>query len=477
MPEPWDDSWRPRDRRTLAVAAALTLVVGVGCFLVVSQLSRGQALVKGDGVAYFLYAQSIVLDLDAEVTREYEILDARESPDDPNNAMLVMRIHSSRAPATGKIALPWPIGIGIAMAPFYALGHVTELTVAHLQGRPPDIFGLIPQFGYCLGSLFYAFLGFWATLTCCRRLVDGRRGEIFAWIATLAVLFAGPAVFYIFFSPVMAHAATFGFVALLVLLWWRRWEAGSGSLFWLGLLFGFTITLRYQCVMFAPLLIVLVLRDAHHRPLAVVAKETLPGILASVVAPAIHALHYLSIHGWSGFDWRGDGFATEEEVVTWIPYRFFDVLFSCQHGAFYWAPVLLVAVLGLLWAARNAGWARVFLLTFLAHVYLIGSLEHSSAGGLAFGMRYFTECAPFFAAGLTVLLRDTVGATAVGATAFENATGRRRIGIWLAGLGALVVANGLLLLAFGVGTISGTDCVTHTEMARGIAAVFERLLG
>ena len=48
MPETYDDRRMLRDRRTIMVAAALTLVVGVGCFLATIKFSRGQALVKGD---------------------------------------------------------------------------------------------------------------------------------------------------------------------------------------------------------------------------------------------------------------------------------------------------------------------------------------------------------------------------------------------------------------------------------------------
>ena len=77
-------------------------------------------------------------------------------------------------------------------------------------------------------------------------------------------------------------------------------------------------------------------------------------------------------------------------------------------------------------------------------------------------MRYLTEATPVFAVGLAVLLDRT-----------PWIKGRL---VWQALLALLVVWNGLLILAYSIGTISHVDCVTWADMGAGVAEALGRLL-
>lgn len=452
-------------RKTLILVALATLVTGSLTFLVTIEMSRAGTLVKTDGLAYFLYARSAVIDFDTDITNEYETLDQR-IPEGYDNMMVALRKHGKRHPVTGRIVVPWPVGSGLVMVPFYAVGWWVELAVARISGRPADSYGLIPQFFYGTGSLAYAVLGFWATVLLCRR-VAGRGAS---WVAPLALIFAGSPAFYVFISPSMSHAASFGLISLLTLLWWRRWDGEAEGMAVLGFLLGVAMTVRYQNTMFFPLLVALVLLDARRHSLAVAARRAVVGVAALLVPLAVQLAHYFTQHGTSGHGVGAGGASLklEQNEVSIVSHGFFDVLFSCLHGVIYWTPIVAVALLGLGWAARRAGWARVFLLTFTLHVYLIGALADGTAGH-AFGMRYLIENTPLLAAGLAVLLERT---------AFSE--GRRAVR-WRWGLGALFALllawNGLLVVAFGMGSISGTHCVTYPEMARGVAQALGRLAG
>jgi hypothetical protein len=328
---------------------------------------------------------------------------------------------------------------------------------------------LIPQFFYGFGSLVYGWLGFWATVACCRRALRHRLPAdvddgLDPWLASLGLIFAGSPVFYIFISPSMSHATSFGFVALLTLLWWRRWDGESDGIAVLGLLLGLLMTVRYQNTMFCPLLVALVLRRAWQDSWRAGLRDAVVGIGALLLPVSVQVLHYLAQHGTSGYGTGlgGNSFKLEQNEVSLVSHHFFDVLFSCLHGLTYWTPVAGIAIVALLWACLKHGWARVFLLTFLLHVYLIGALADGTAGH-AFGMRYLIECTPLLASGLALWLSNVR----------RHPPGAK---LWLVVFAMLLAINGLLILAFGVGTISGTDCVTHREMVHGIVAALGRFL-
>jgi hypothetical protein len=443
-------------KTTLALSAGATLLVGLITFTLSVRWSDAGAIARGDGLGYFLYARSLVVDLDTDITREIEEIQRHFHP-----AATTSVDNPTAAPGTGRLTLPWPIGSGAVMAPFYASGWAVENAVARVQGRPPDSYGLIPQFAFGIGSLVYGWLGFWCTYLCCATIAP--RGV--AGLATLAISLGGPVVYYVFVAPSMAHAASFGLVGLLLLLWWRMWhgEVRPGPLALLGFVFGLLVTVRYQNVLFGILPAALMIAHLRRAKLADWVRVAAIGALAFAGPVAGQALHYVSVHGAAGGVTVRSATVVEAEanaVDVGSP-RFLDVLFSCQHGAFYWAPVLAIAVGGLAWAARRRTWARLFLLTFFAHVYLVGGLQgiQNWSGGHAFGMRYLTECGALLSVGL----------------AFAVARSPRRwlVG-WAVGLGALVVWNGALIGAYTLKQISTLECVTFAEMVQGVGRMLAR---
>jgi hypothetical protein len=217
-------------------------------------------------------------------------------------------------------------------------------------------------------------------------------------------------------------------------------------------------TVRYQNAVFGILLVGLVLRDAYRKSLSGAIREAVAGLSACLIPITLEGLHYVATHGLSGglVGWQTDGtlvvksvLGSDRAVALGSPY-FFNILFSCQHGVFYWTPTLALGFAGLVWAAHKESWAWVFLVTFLGHIYLLGGIglveEHS------FGARYLSECAPILAVGLTVLIQASVGLI--------------RLFWWRAVLGILVTWNSMLMMAYGLGSISRSACVTFAPMMR-----------
>lgn len=464
-----------------AVALSALLGAGVAALALPSLATQtGGWIVRGDGMAYFLYARALVLQGDADPTAGYRQLDAR-LPRDPEGPMAALRfsVRSLHAGAGERVVLPWPIGAGLAMAPFFAAGWGAEIVAARVAGRAPDAFGLVPQVAYAGGAVAYGLLAFWASYRTCRRLPGAGAGP--AAGAVLALILASPAAFYVFLHPAMAHAPSLGLAAVLVLVWWRAWEsagapappaAGLGGLAALGGLAGFLVLIRYQNVVFVLLPLALLLRLARRRggaPALAVAMASGMMALGAAVPLAVAAV-FLRRGGEPLFGAAGDGTAAAGSVTLaqnrfdLASPHFFDALLSCQHGAFYWTPVLALGAAALLWAAARHGWARPLGAVLAASVYLVGCLAGGTnwSGDNAFGMRYLVESVPLLAPPLAWAITASRPA----------APGRARTGwrgAWALSLLLLVAANGLLMLAFARRTIAHDRCVTWDEMAAGAA--------
>jgi len=456
----------------LALSFVAVFVVGMASFAIIYQITSGY-LFRHDGAGYFLYAVSIVTDFDTEVTDDYLELDAYVPVDSP--ALSGLRTH--REPNPTSVILPWPIGAGLVMAPFYAVGYGLEVAVAAASGREANPFGAIPQVFFAASSLVYGWLGLWATYSCCRRIAEPR----IATMATLGMMLGGPAVYYIFFHPSMAHASSFGLVALFILLWWRRWDGEPVSIVWLGALSGLLVMVRYQNAVFGILLAALLVSEVRTRGLALAVRSGLTASGACLALLSLQAFHLWKIERVAASHyWQTESMVLGDNPLDLSSPFFFDVLFSCRHGAITWAPIIAFGFLGLVVAWRGNSWSRLLVCVFLLDVYLVGSLrgpveilesldappsdlETNWSGGHAFGMRYLTECASLLAIGLAVWLK-------------RLGKGVGRI-VWPSLVGLLVVVNGLLLMAYGLGTIDRVGGVTYAEMAAGIVEALGRLLG
>lgn len=442
----------------VALLALLVLGVALTAFSATSRFSRSRSILKQDGMAYFMYTRSLVVDLDTDVTAEIDQI--RRFDEDATEAI---DRYVAVNPSTGRVELPWPVGIAFVMAPFYTVGWLVELGAATVSGRAPDTFGVIPITFYALGCVLLACLGVWWTIRACRGVADRDP----ATIAALAVALGGPLVFYTFFHPTMVHSASFGLMAGWTLLWQQGWrERPRWAL--LGGLLGLLVAMRYQNVMFGVLLLALVI----HRGRAEGARPAIKGAAMAAAGGAavlsLQVIHLIINHGL----FTGATHLSEEpgsiagNVFDFTSPYILHVLFSPKHGAFYWAPVLAIGFGGLLAAAvQRQTWAAAAVATILAHVWLIGTLgEINWSGAAAFGMRYLTECTPLFALGLAVLLQ---------------ASGRRLRRAWIPALGALVAFNLALTVPYSLRVISQEEAVTWPEMARGIGrsvgAIRERL--
>jgi hypothetical protein len=461
-------------RRALLLSLVATVAIGLIAFRV-TVATTGGFLVWSDGLAYFFHARSLVLDANSDITNEFDEFDHRYPAGRPSSAVMDSIRRNVTRNDQGLIVSPWPIGMGMVAVPFYAAGYLVESLTAGFQNRNPDSYGIIPQYFFALSSLVFGWLGFWATYLCCREISDRSR----SYLATLAVVFGSPAVFYIFVNPSMAHAVSFGISAVFVLHWLRQWlrEPSMQLMALLGFILGLLIAIRLQNAIFGALLAALVIRQVPFSGLIRASKLAVVGFATCILpllALALHSLAYSGSHASLAIQQNGIAVIGNYPIHLMSPF-FWDVLFACRHGAFNWAPVLALGTLGLICCAPRRLWIVPLLIVLVLNVYLIGGIGIADPsgkipsfdtsnwndhwkGGASFGMRYLTEVTPMFAIGLAGLLNLVFRGT------FTKSS-------WYLLMIVMVVWNGLLVLAYGLNTVSRTQCVTYGERWTGVNQV------
>lgn len=409
--------------RSRAMMLAAAAVVAVSLWGVTARIYAS------DEVQYFAFLRSLAFDGDLSFQNEYQhFFDAGAGGAGFHETFL-----EERFTAAGRRINFGTIGPALLWAPFYLVGHVW----AGVTGAPQDGFSQPYITAVALGSAVYGWLALWLAINLTRRILgpspcaSPERG----WLAPVLLL-GTPLVFYMYVAPPFSHACATFAVTLCLWVWWRvrdHWSPGGVLL--LGLAGGLMGTMRDQTVLFLIPMAVDYVRWAINQPRTLALGRAALGTAATLVGYAPHLAASWAINGYLG---------PHESVgnkMSWSSPHALDVLVSVRHGWFFWTPLAVLAVAGLVRLAlgRAQGsrpdlrWVGGCLLLMLVlQVYINGAVESWTVAG-AFGQRRFVEITPLLAIGLAAL--QPLGTHA-----------RRLMGV---GLAVCVWWNLGLLLQFG----------------------------
>ena len=411
-------TWRPKPAQILAL---VWVVLAAGQ---TARLVATGSLMSGDGVYHFAHLHSLVVDRDLDPVNEIRYF--QEVARSPYTGQPKIGNRPPRNPATGEVVNKYPIGLALLVLPAY----LAVYAVAHLLaavGISADVTGYGWSYQYAASLLVaaYATLGLW----CCQRVAASRDvNDADAWRATLLIAAATPWLFYATLEPLFSHALSA--TAAAVVVWqWLRARAGDRPIPWLmtGLAIGIGVLVRYQDVV---LLLVPGLDLAARlprQPRAAIAcgLAVATGVLIGV-APQL-AVNAVTFGHPFMTGYFGEGFP-----YVWAP-RLLFTLWSPSVGLFRWAPITVVAVIGLI-AAAWRGWphARVGVVVVAAQLYLVASWYFVTQGH-SFGNRMLVNATVFFVVGLAAVI------AAIG--------GRPTLRVAALAAGVLLVAANVVLMA------------------------------
>jgi hypothetical protein len=325
-------------------------------------------VIENDGIGYFSYLHSIVVDHDLDFTNEYAAVRAQ-------HVVYYPLLIESRT-STGLLADYFPVGAAIISLPVY-LATLAFRPAAEPQFGPPFSAALT------LVSLLVGLVALAVAFRLATAVTD-RRSTLAGVIGAAA---ATPFIYYLLYEPSYSHTFSACAVGVFLYAWWSgRDRRSAWGWLALGLLGGLMGLIRYQD---GPLLLIGLLdrprRLWHLLPfgagvlIAFSPQLVVDQVLFGSLLPARPAGQDLAL----------------------IPGHYFDVLFSSFHGLFSWNPILLLAVVGFLFVPDRR-LQLAFAYAFVLEV-LLGGAAPDWFGGYAFGMRRFVSLTPFFAIGLAAV--------------------------------------------------------------------------
>jgi len=369
------------DQSTTPDRAARAIILS--CF-VFATLMFGKPIVNGDGVQYYAYARTTVVDHDLHVADEY-------------------RDGLTRFLSSGPLLGTTPRGYDYAFAPVgAAVFWLAPMWASHAIGAALRLAGIPASMdGYSERYLFAVAATSWlmmfAGLLCCYQLLVQYFDRRSSLLAVLCGLFASPLFPNAYELPMFVHAVDFAMSSLFACAMLvaaareteREWLAA-------GVIGGMLVAIRQQNAAFLVLPAILLVRmlvSGRRRAWGILRLAGigsagfvlgfLPQIamnLALFGRPIVFHPIYLPSTRWPPALWRD--------------------LFSARQGLFFWTPLMLVAVAGLVcavWDRRHRSWASIALLAVCVQVVLVGIVPY---GPNLIGQRYLVNCTPYFILGL-----------------------------------------------------------------------------
>ena len=385
--------------------------------------------VRGDGVGYYAFARSMMIEHRLDFTKDWRAANAsfRMGRMDAEG-----NIASDQYTATGHLDNHFSVGPAILWSPFLIVAHAGVLAFDGLGGH-------VAPYGYsrpylvamALGTAVYGFFGLFISFRLARRYI----AERWAFLATLGIWFASSLPVYMYFNPSWSHAHA-AFVVALFLWYWNHTRHARTWLQWvvLGAIGGLMIDVYYvsAVVLLLPLLESLA---GYWEKLKVERVEAIGRLFVgnALFAIALFAAFLPTlitkkiIYG----SYSNLGYT---EHWFWESPALFKVCFSADHGLLSWTPILILAVVGLFFLQKHDRNLGVYaIVVFVAFLYTIGCYQDWD-GLSSFGNRFFVSLTPIFVLGLAALFDSLGRAWKTRRAAIVSASATAVLALWNLGL-------------------------------------------
>jgi hypothetical protein len=350
--------------------------------LLVSFLALDRPLIRSDGLAYFMWLHSVARDHDLDLANQLRKFSRLNS----------YQVFRNRE--TGEFASVFPYGSAYLYLPSYWLAwganqlpqfHVNDEYFLQHQGVTFP-YSLFPMLGTNLFALLAAILAFFTA----SKLSSPRA----ALLSSVALFLATPLLYYATIEPFMSHVPGTLLITLLIyiLVGYREHAA---AWFFMGLLLGIALLVRWQLALYALPIGLLALVNRQWQKLGLLALGFL-----------LLAWHLpFSWQRMFGNPWVVPAAVQGQQAFLAGPVYIKEVLLSPERGLLFWSPLVLLSLIGLGLLLKVQRHLSVTLaLMFLLQVLMNASL-YDWGGGWAFGMRRMTELYPVWVIGLAVLLQ------------------------------------------------------------------------
>src|SRR3984893_16119549 len=357
--------------------------------------------VHGDGVGYYAYARALLIQRNLRFEEDWRHANKFFSA---SRMQAGEQLRSEEYTATGYVDNHFTVGPAILWAPVLLFAHVAVLLFNAVGGHiSPDGFSPPYMVAMALGTAFYGFLGLLLSFLLARKYVRER----WAFLATFAIWLATSLPVYMYFNPAWSHAHSAFTVALFLWYWERtRGTRTIGQLMTLGLISGLMIDVYFPNGVFLllPLIEALLAHSASWRVDGWFSQRKLLFAETLFTISIILAVLPTFITRWIVYGGLFKFGAYTASDWIWSAPHWWKVLFSSDHGAFSWTPILALALIGLFTAPQNARIIAFYLGLGAAAFYYVIACYLYWDGMASFGIRFLISLTAVFVFGLALLL-------------------------------------------------------------------------
>jgi hypothetical protein len=364
--------------------------------------------VHGDGVGYYAYVHSLLIDHNLQFENEWKAGNASftQGRVGPNGEVL-----ASQYTVTHHLDNHFTVGPAILWAPFLIVVHLFILLLNSFGAQiNADGFGRPYLLTMAFATVGYGFCG----LLLCFRLAREFVAERWAFLAVAGYWFASSLPVYMYLNPSWSHAHTLFSVALF-LWYWHRTRAHRSLLQWivLGLSGALMVNVYYLNAVW--LLIPAFDALSNYFQLLTGSPQPRGGNTSRESFASLFACHiafvFVFLVGmlptlitrkiiYGGYLQTGYPGAREWFWTRPVPG---SVWFSSDHGLFSWTPILVLAVIGLVLFLRADRTLAFYLLAVFAIFSYVLACYVNWDGISSFGNRFFISVGPAFIIGLAAL--------------------------------------------------------------------------
>jgi hypothetical protein len=406
--------------------------------------------VRGDGIGYYAFARSLLIDHNLQFRGDWR---------DPSTRPVLVEtdgngrvISSSNYTKTGHLDNHFSVGPAILWSPFLIAAHLGVLAADQTGWQiPADGFSRPYLVAMAATTAMYGFLALWISFRLARKYMDER----WALLATLGIWFASSLPVYMYADPSWSHAHSAFTVALFI--WY--WDATRQNReLWQWLLLGLIAGLMIDTYYLNSTLLLLPAFESFKKYRSIQkADATQTGkllsrnliFIAAVFVAVLPTLITKKIVYGSYF------YSGYTEHWYWNSPAFWKVCFSAQHGLFSLTPILLVSVAGIAFLRRHdrdlGSYAAAVFVVFL---YAMGCYQRWN-GVVSFGNRFFVSLTPIFVLGLAAAFQGF-------AELWGNVQGAaRRVAVVSA---LLIIWNVGLVFQWSTGLLSDVSPIVWQEV-------------
>jgi len=370
---------------------------------------RVKSIIWGDSLYYYSYTRSIVMDADIDFTNQA----FHPKLGFPN----IVEISDK----TGLITNKFSPGTSLFWIPGFMIGQLLASFsnyILMIFNRPliflTDGNGFLPEFFTAVSSVLYSSLGLWYLF----KLIKLWFNKKTASLTVLLLFFTTQIFYYTSVDPVNSHSISFLLSSILLYQLTKVLKTNPSwqKVIPMGIVAGLLVLVRNQdIVVIAPVLLAILLSK----------KESLLNKLNWITLFLGSAFVIFSIQIYTTltlFGVLGSPYLIRGEKLSWFKPDFFRVLFSFENGLFFFAPILLFAVMIILkfiiinsknlfnLKKLQANPLLLFvitaMITFLLQLYVVASWGEEIIGG-PYGTRMFISILPHLSIGLAIILNKT----------------------------------------------------------------------